>query len=294
MVKDGSVQELAKDWWMKVPLLDFQDKLEDCLEARGAQDITLDRASAMIQWAERIHRCGVRFLARKSEAFTKTDLNLIELRSEKENISFLHAGGQSLAVAGPLALEKAFIQAKEKGIGLSVISDTCDLIGVGQLVEEAVEKGYACFASFVESPLSEEGQLLTEIYGHTRGIIGVPGKDEVLHIELYGLPVSHDAFMQGIAPENIGDLLVSVLSKTETLLPGCTLLCLDLPDLYENIIKGLEAGIKATPARLYNPADFEARNRDIAQEGYELDEGDWKAVLESNGLFLPPEGTAEL
>ncbi|MFD2206206.1 hypothetical protein [Kiloniella antarctica] len=279
---------------MRVPLLDFRDKLEDCLEARGAQDTTLDRASDMIQWVERIHRCGIRYLARQSDAYRKTDINLVALTSEKENSSFLDCGGQSLAVAGPQALEKAFIQAKKGGMGLSVLSDVSDLIGVGQLVNEAVEKGYACFASFVVNPLSEEGQLLTEIYGHSRGIIGVPGTDETLHIELYGLPVSHDAFIQGISPENIGDLLVSVLSKTESLIPGCTLLCLDLPNLYENISKGLEAGIKAAPARLYNPADLEARNRDIAEEGYDVDEQDWKAVLEMGKLFSPPEGTAEL
>ena len=279
---------------MRVPLLDFRDKLEDCLEARGAQDTILDRASDMIQWVERVHRCGVRYLARQRDAFSKTDINLVALTSEKGNASFLDCGGQSLAVAGPQALEKAFIHAKKSGMGLSVISDVSDLIGVGQLVEEAVEKGYACFASFVVNPLSDEGQLLTEIYGHSRGIIGVPGADETLHIELYGLPVSHDAFIQGISPENIGDLLVSVLSKTENLIPGCTLLCLDLPNLYENIIKGLEAGIKAAPARLYNPADFEARNQDLAEEGYDVDEQDWKAVLETGRLFSPAEGTAEL
>ncbi len=279
---------------MRVPLLDFRDGLEDCLEARGAHDTALDRASAMIQWVERIHRCGIRYLARQSDAFTKTDINLVALTSEKGNASFLDCGGQSLAVAGPQALEKALLHAQESGMGLSVISSVSDLIGVGQLVEEAVEKGYACFASFVVNPLSEEGQLLTEIYGHSRGIIGVPGQEEILHIELYGLPVSHDAFIQGISPENIGDLLVSVLSKTESLLPGCTLLCLDLPDLYENIITGLEAGIKAAPARLYNPADLEARNQDVAEEGYDVDEQDWKAIIEKDGLFSPPDGTAEL
>ncbi|WP_419905531.1 hypothetical protein [Kiloniella sp.] len=279
---------------MRIPLLDFQDKLEDCLEARGAQDTALDQASAMIQWAERIHRCGISYLARESDAFKKTNLNLVALTSEKENASFIDCGGQSLAVAGPQALEKAILHAKESGMGLAALSDVSDLIGVGRLVEEAVEKGYACFATFVVNPLSDEGQLLTEIYGHSRGIIGVPSPEETLHIELYGLPVSHDAFIQGIAPSNIGELLVSVLSKTENVLPGCTLLCLDLPDLYDNIIKGLEAGVKAAPARLYNPADFEARNRDIAEEGYEVNEQDWKAITEGEGLFSPPEGTAEL
>ena len=278
---------------MRVPLLDFRDKLEDCLEARGAQEITLDRACAMVQWVERVHRCGIRYLARRDGAFRKAELQQIELSFENGNTSFLDAGGLSLAVVGPQALDKATLAARDQGMGLSIISNVNDLIGLGQLVEEAVGQGLACFASFVVDPLSEEGQILTEIYGHSRGIIGVPGKDEDLHIELYGLPASHDAFMQGITPVNMGELVVSALSKSEKQEAGCTLLVLDLPDLYENLIKGLEAGVKASPARLFNPVDQAARYHDIAEQGYDLDEADWKAVTSSAGHFVAADSLPE-
>ncbi len=284
---------------MRVSLLDFRDRLEDCLEARGAQEITLDRASSMIQWAERIHRCGIRFLAKNKDAYSQTDMTRIEQLSEKGNAFFLNANGQSLAVAGIQALEKASARAKEQGMGLAVISDVCDLVGLGQLVEETIEGGLACFATFVVDAVSEEGQILTELYGNARGIVGVPGDEEDLYIELYGLPVSHDAFMQGITPGNIGELVVSALTKSDQAksdkqAPGCTLLVLDLPQLYPDMIKGLEAGVSTAPARLFNPADQIARNQDIAEEGYQVEEGDWNAICAQEGLTSVSNGDAEI
>ncbi|WP_125933327.1 hypothetical protein [Kiloniella majae] len=274
---------------MRVSLLDFRDRLEDCLEARGAQEITLDRASSMIQWAERIHRCGIRFLAKNKAAYSRTDMTRIKALSEKGNTVFLDANGQSLAVAGIQAMDKASVHAKEQGMGLAVISNVCDLVGLGQLVEETMEDGLACFATFVVDPVSEEGQILTELYGNSRGIIGVPGDEEDLYIELYGLPVSHDVFMQGITPGNIGELVVSALTKSDPeksdkQVPGCSLLVLDLPQLYPDMIKGLEAGVSTAPARLFNPADQIARNQDIAEEGYQVEEGDWNVICTQEGL----------
>ncbi|KKJ78340.1 hypothetical protein WH95_03305 [Kiloniella litopenaei] len=278
---------------MRVSLSDFRDRLEDCLEARGAQEITLDRAAAMVEWAERLHRCGIRFLAKNKSAYSQTDMTKIALLSEKNNASFLDANGQSLAVAGIQAIEKATQTAREKGMGLAVISNVCDLVGLGQLVEGTTEEGLACFATFVVDPVSDEGQILTELYGNSRGIVGVPGEDEDLYIELYGLPVSHDAFVQGITPGNIGELVVSALTKTEKQVPGCTLLVLDLPQLYPDMIKALEAGVSSVPARLFNPADQIARNQDIADEGYQVEEGDWKAICDPDGLTVVPKDDQE-
>ncbi|WP_120497047.1 hypothetical protein [Kiloniella sp. EL199] len=282
---------------MRVSLLDFRDRLEDCLEARGAQEITLDRASSMIQWAERLHRCGIRFLAKNNDAYSRTDMTRIEEVTEKGNAVFLNANGQSLAVAGIQALEKASVSAKEQGMGLAVISGVCDLVGLGQLVEETVQDGLACFATFMVDPVSEEGQILTELYGNSRGIVGVPGDDEDLYIELYGLPVSHDVFMQGITPSNIGELVVSALTKSDQAksdkqVSGCTILVLDLPQLYLDMIKGLEAGVSSAPARLFNPADQIARNQDIAEQGYQIEEGDWEMICAQEGLAsVSKEGT---
>ncbi|WP_156176838.1 hypothetical protein [Kiloniella spongiae] len=288
---------------MRVSLIDFRDKLEDCLEARGAQEITLDRASTMVQWAERIHRCGIRFLAKNKSAYSQTDMTKIEQLSEQGNTVFLDAKGQSLAVAGIQAMEKASLNAKDQGMGLAVISNVCDLVGLGQLVEEAMQDGLACFATFAVDQVSEEGQILTELYGNCRGIIGVPGDEEDLYIELYGLPVSHDAFMQGITPGNIGELVVSALTKSDLTksdpnksdkqVPGCTLLVLDLPQLYPDMIKGLEAGVSTAPARLFNPADQIARNQDIAEEGYQVEEGDWNMICAQEGLTTVSKEDAE-
>ncbi|WP_020592720.1 hypothetical protein [Kiloniella laminariae] len=279
---------------MKVALPEFRDKLEDCLEARGAQDIALDQASAMVQWAERVHRCGVAYLAQKRDAYSKLDINAVKLQIEKGNASFLDAGGQSLAVAGPQALEKAMLTARESGIGLAVISNVCDLIGVGQLVEQALAEGHACFATYVVDPASEEGTVLTEVYGHIRGIAAVAGSSNSIRTELHGLPSSHGNFMRGNAPTNLGDLVVSTLSEGKSLVPGCTLLCLDLPDLYDDLIKGLEAGVEEAPARLFYPAELSTRSLEVSEDGFEVDEEEWQILAEEEGLLPPPEGTAEV
>ena len=270
---------------VEVSLDEFREKLGCWLSGRHPDSLcdeaTHARMIDSLIWLETHRRNGLDYVLRHGGAFSGFG------RGEKEalysqtsdQVLFLDAQGLPLVSVLPQVIAAARQRAGRQGMGLCVVEQVHDVITLAPVLEQVAQEGVAVFGSWAVDPQSVEGRILDGFLGSARAVVFVPRPDgSLLHMECLGPVHSHAQQMSGTLPQKLGDLVAEALLPTELRPCGVAVLCVDLPPLYEQIARALEAAAHHAPVRTFHDWEKSKNNAELVERGFILDELSWALV----------------